>query len=169
MSGPTGVAVPAGSGASNALGAAPSAPANNAAPGQSARWVQMGNAQWLLSQHADGASARIQLEPPALGKVHIQLQMRHNDVAQVSFTVANEHAAQALQSSLAQLGAQLQRSGIQLAHASVSTGADSGNAPGGSFGQGQRDAQQPSARADAQAPPQRSAPHTRDSAVRAYA
>lgn len=150
------------------------APVRSESP-QDARLVQISNAQWLMTNHGSSTSARVQIEPPALGKVHIQVQVRSNDTAQVNFTVANEHAAQALQSNLVQLANALQRNGIQLSHASVSTALDASGAGtgwSGNLGQGGRGGNgrpQTFARAGMTVPAESSGDKPQDVGVRAYA
>jgi len=92
--------------------------------------MQVMQTQIQALHHSGGGHARIQLNPPSLGNVQIQLHLHGNHQAQLSFTAAQPSTAQALQASLPHLSNALQQSGIQLSHAEVNTGGGNPSAAG---------------------------------------
>lgn len=122
--------------AGGGVGASGQAPLNQGS-------LQAMNAQIHALHQAGGGQANIQLDPPSLGSVQIQLNMNSHHQAQVSFTAAQPATAQALQASLPQLSAAMHQNGIQLSHSEVhATNTDSSlsGQPGSGF-QGQQNPQ----------------------------
>lgn len=104
--------------------------------------LQSLNAQVHTLHHAGGGQATIQLDPPSLGHVHIQLQLSAQNQAQVRFSAAQPATAQALQASLGQLTASLHQTGIHLQHSEVSATAPDGGVAGQSGQNGHSGQQQ---------------------------
>lgn len=75
------------------------------------------NIQLMLSKNLK--SVDIRLDPPEMGKVHIRLNM-NNDLANVQFTVTNQHAREMIEQSMPKLREMLSQQGVQLADTSVS-------------------------------------------------
>lgn len=61
----------------------------------------------------------IRLDPPELGRMHIKMQMHADGGASVHFTVANQHARDALEQSVPRLREMLSQQGVQLGGTSV--------------------------------------------------
>lgn len=74
----------------------------------------------MVSLKAD--SAQIQLNPPHLGPIEVNLRMDGQNNAQVSFTADSAATRAALQDSLPKLHTMMAASGIQLGDAQVSSG-----------------------------------------------
>ena len=74
----------------------------------------------MVSLKAD--SAQIQLNPPQLGPIEVNLRMDGQNNAQVSFTADSAATRAALQDSLPKLHTMMAASGIQLGDAQVSSG-----------------------------------------------
>ncbi len=88
-----------------------------ATPGQP-QFVQETTQQvaWLVGNHIQ--QAQIQLNPRALGPIHIDIRTHHDHV-DVSFAVQNPQTAQALQQTLPHLHEMLAQQGLNLGQASV--------------------------------------------------
>lgn len=116
-----------GSGAANASSPA-QAGGNGANPATlGGQTLQSLNAQIHTLHRAGGGQATIQLDPPSLGHIHIQLQVSGQNRAQVHFSAAQPATAQALQASLGQLTTSLHQNGIHVQHSEVNaTAPDSG-------------------------------------------
>lgn len=97
--------------------------------------MQAMHAQIRTLHQGGGGQASIQLSPPSLGSVQVQVQMQGNHQAQLTFTAAQQSTAQALQTSLPQLSNALQQNGIHLTHTEVTAG--NGHAMTGQQHQGQ--------------------------------
>lgn len=61
----------------------------------------------------------IRLDPPELGRMHIKMQMHADGGASVHFTVASQHARDALEQSIPRLREMLSQQGVQLGGTSV--------------------------------------------------
>jgi len=72
--------------------------------------------QVMLSKNLKNIDIR--LDPPELGKMHIRMNM-NSDGATVHFTVANQHARDALEQSMPRLREMLNNQGVQLGDTSV--------------------------------------------------
>lgn len=108
--------------------AAAAAPTSSAA--SSANAQTLGSA--IANLHQSGLNtATVQLTPPSLGSVQVQIQVAASHTASVTFTVAQPAAAQAVQASLPLLSQALLQHGITLAQANVSTGDGGAAAWGG--------------------------------------
>lgn len=84
-----------------------------------ARSLNAMGAQLHALHQAGGGHANLQLDPPSLGSVHIQLHLAASNQAQVMFTASQPATVQVLQANLAQLAAVLHQNGIHLVHSEV--------------------------------------------------
>ncbi|HEX7326811.1 MAG TPA: flagellar hook-length control protein FliK [Rhodanobacteraceae bacterium] len=126
-------ATAAGAGGTQAPGVATTATLARSDAGANAQ--ALGSAVAALHQGGLNA-ATVQLTPPTLGSVQVQIQVAAGHAASVAFIVAQPAAAQAVQASLPLLTQALQQHGITLAQASVSTGDGGASAWGGHPGGG---------------------------------
>ncbi|HDB1454496.1 TPA: flagellar hook-length control protein FliK, partial [Vibrio cholerae] len=72
--------------------------------------------QMMMSKNLKNIDIR--LDPPELGRMHIRMNMQ-GDGATVHFTVANQHAREALEQTMPRLREMLAQQGVQLGDTSV--------------------------------------------------
>lgn len=125
-------------GSANATPGANAADAGAGGGALNSQAVQIMNAQMRTLHHAGGGQATIQLDPPSLGQVHIQLQVQGQNQARLHFSAAQPATAQALQASLPQLTAALHQNGIHVMHSEVTATATDGGLSGQSGHQSQQ-------------------------------
>ncbi|MBF8999494.1 flagellar hook-length control protein FliK [Vibrio sp. NFV-1] len=90
--------------------------------------------QMMMSKNLK--SVDIRLDPPELGRLHIKMNMHNDGGASVHFTVANQHARDALEQSMPRLREMMSQQGVQLGGTSVQQHSGGGQQQQQSFASG---------------------------------